>query len=189
MRRNNSRKLATAACVFMFILLVSCTKSVTEQTDGMLLTKSGSNWSTSGSSNLNGSSSYNSLSVNWNNRTDGPYGYTLATQDFKTVPFWGDQVRSQVSGGRLRTTLTKNALGGEGGVISRVDVPDGSEYQLQFDMMFDPQFDFSWGGKVGFGFLIGNGYTGGVPGTDGNGGSFRLMWYKNTSTGPVFLKP
>ncbi len=56
-------------------------------------------------------------------------------------------------------------------------------------MMFANNFDFSWGGKVGFGFLIGAGNTGGVPATDGNGGSFRIMWYKNNSTSPVFLKP
>lgn len=128
------------------------------------------------------------LAVNWNSTTDGGYGYARAQTDFKNVVFWGNEQKSQISGGKLRTTLLKNSLG-EGGVISRVDVPDASEYQLQFDMMFDPNFDFSWGGKVGFGFLLGEGYTGGVPGTNGNGGSFRLMWYKNTSAGRVFLKP
>jgi len=68
-------------------------------------------------------------------------------------------------------------------------VPDKDEYELQFDVMFDENFDFSQGGKVGFGFLIGEGYTGGVPGTNGNGASVRLMWYKNTSTSPVIFRP
>lgn len=128
-----------------------------------------------------------SVNVNWD-RPDGVYGLTQAISDFTTVPFWGDQSRSNVSGSRFRTTLIKNALGSAGGVISRVDVPDGTEYQMQFDMMFDSQFDFSAGGKVGFGFLIGKGYTGGTPGTDGNGGSARLMWYKGWD-GRVYLKP
>lgn len=128
------------------------------------------------------------LSVNWNNAANGAYGYTQALQDFKNVIYWADPIRSQTNNGRFRATLLKNTLT-EGGVLSGIDIPDGSEYQLQFDMMFDQQFDFSWGGKVGFGFLIGNGYTGGGNAASGDGGSARLMWYKNTSTGPVFLKP
>ncbi len=128
-----------------------------------------------------------SVNVNWN-RPDGAYGLTQAITDFTNVPFWGDQSRSNITGSKFRTTLLKNSIGGAGGVISRIDVPDGSEYQMQFDMMFDSQFDFSAGGKVGFGFLIGKGYTGGTPGTDGNGGSARLMWYKGWD-GRVYLKP
>jgi hypothetical protein len=93
-----------------------------------------------------------------------------------------------ISGGKLRTTLTKNVVGPDGGLVSWIDAPDRSQYQLQFDMMFDSQFDFSAGGKVGYGFLIGEGNTGGDPGWDGNGGSARIMWYKNWD-GRVFLRP
>jgi hypothetical protein len=182
---------AVAYCLLTSSLLVSCTKDdlVTGKrktaTSGSVYTPP-----TDVSTPTTTTTGIYSLAANWNNYADGAYGFTQATQDFKAVSFWGgDAYRSQTSAGRLRTTLLKNSLGGAGGVISRVDVVDGSEYQLSFDMMFDPNFDFSWGGKVGFGFLIGNGYTGGTPGWDGNGGSLRLMWYKNTSTSPVILKP
>jgi hypothetical protein len=198
------KRLAGAALFLMSTgLMVSCEKDVrkrdrteTTTTTTTTPTTTSTSGTTSGTTTTGTTGTTTSTTplytktVNWNNYADGVYGYTQAVQDFQTVPFWGgDNIRSQVSGGRLRTTLTKDALGGTGGVISRVDVLDASEYSLSFDMMFDPNFDFSWGGKVGFGFLIGNGYTGGTPGWDGEGASFRLMWYKNTSTSPVILKP
>lgn len=192
MLQYSAKNLTAAGVIFLLaLLMVSCTKDVktSQSTIGaslVSLTPTNLNSTTSTSS----SNITNSFSINWDNRADGPYGYTPANQDFSNnVLFWGDQSRSQISGGKLRTTMKANLLGGDGGVISRVKVTNAAEYQLSFDMMFDPNFDFSWGGKVGFGFLIGNGYTGGVPGWDGNGGSFRVMWYKNTSTSPVILKP
>ena len=133
-----------------------------------------------------GTSAY-SPSASWGNRADGPYTLNQAMQDFKTPISGWDQNRMQIVGGKLRTTLLANVVGPAGGLVSWIDIQDGSEYQLQFDMMFDNNFDFSAGGKVGFGFLLGDGFTGGVPGTNGNGGSARVMWYR--SGGRNYLKP
>lgn len=184
------KKHAFAACFFLLnVLLVGCTKDTLtpEVTPVPETTTIATATATDGNSS-SGYASYSPSSA-WKNRANGTnYGFAEANADFKNVVFWGGGTRNQIVNGMLRTTLAKNTLA-EGGNISRIDVADGSEYQVQFDMMFDQNFDFSWGGKVGFGFLVGNGYTGGVPGTDGNGGSFRLMWYKNTSAGRVFLKP
>jgi len=187
------KRLATIACFFLTIAsVVSCSKSVDKKISTSMIDITPTTITetkTTTTTTPTTTAPLYSKTVNFDNRVDGAYGYTLANQDFTNVSFWGDQSRSIISGGKLKTVLKSNLLGGDGGNISRVDVPDAAEYQLNFDMMFDQNFDFSWGGKVGFGFLIGNGYTGGVPGWDGNGGSLRLMWYKNTSTSPVILKP
>ncbi len=185
------KNLTTIACLFLTtVLMVSCSKSVDKRiaTSFVDITATTTTIKTTTSTPTTTAPLY-TKSVNFDNRADGAYGYTLANQDFSNVFFWGDQSRSIIAGGKLKTVLKANLLGGDGGNISRIDVPDASEYQLNYDMMFDQNFDFSWGGKVGFGFLLGNGYTGGTPGWDGNGGSVRLMWYKNTSTSPVILKP
>jgi hypothetical protein len=116
------------------------------------------------------------LSMNWAGRADGAYGLTQATTDFKAINFWG--TNTTISGGTMKTNLVKNMIGPDGGNVSRIDVPDAQEYQLQFDMKFASDFDFSAGGKAGFGFLLGEGNTGGDPGWDGNGGSARIMWSK-----------
>lgn len=187
----NMPKMASAILALSSTLLFSCSKQVKKPTDpytSFSATTSATTTDTKTGTTTASRSLY-SLNVNWDNKPNGTYGYTQAATDFTTVSFWGDGSRSQIYNGMQRTTLKANLLGGDGGCISRIDVPDASEYQLSFDMMFAQNFDFSWGGKVGFGFLVGNGYTGGTPGWDGNGGSFRLMWYKNTSTSPVILKP
>lgn len=46
------------------------------------------------------------------------------------------------------------------GVIAQIDVTDGSEYELHYDVKYHSQFDWIRGGKVGFGFKIGDGNTG-----------------------------
>ncbi|GAA4338095.1 polysaccharide lyase [Flaviaesturariibacter amylovorans] len=126
------------------------------------------------------------LSVTYAGRANSAYGLSQASPDYKNVSYWMG-TNTSVEGGTLRTKLTKNVVGISGGTLSKMDVPDAREYQLTYSIKFDNDFDFSYGGKVGFGFLIGNGYTGGTPGWDGNGGSARLMWYKQN--GRVFLKP
>lgn len=130
------------------------------------------------------------FTLNWDNWANGAYNYSQATQDFgsSTLSYWNDY-NTQTYNGMLKETMQANVVGPTGGAMALDSVAHGSEYQLNYSIMFDPNFDFSWGGKVGFGLFIGNGNTGGVPATDGNGGSFRLMWYKNTSTSPVILKP
>lgn len=126
-------------------------------------------------------------SVNWNNYGDGVYTRAAATNDFGNLSSWND-TRTWISGGACRIKLLKDALSGDGGVIANIDISDGTAYELDYDVKFHSQFDFSRGGKIGFGFLIGDGNTGGDPGWDGNGGSLRLMWYQ-TDAGRVFFQP
>jgi hypothetical protein len=130
---------------------------------------------------------YSSRTVNWNNRTDGSYSSSEAASDFGNVGSWNES-RAYNSGGTCRITLLKNALSGAGGLITDIDISDGSEYQLQFDTRFHSAFDWSRGGKVGFGFRIGDGNTGCDPAWDGNGGSLRVMWYQNDA-GRTYFRP
>ncbi|RYY93766.1 MAG: hypothetical protein EOO11_19185 [Chitinophagaceae bacterium] len=128
-----------------------------------------------------------SISVNYLGRPDGPYGYTQALPDYLKIPFWKGTC-TKVVAGLLRTTLLKYKVGPDGGTVAQIDVPDAAAYQLSFNLMFAKDFDFGAGGKLGFGFLIGAGYSAGIPAWDGNGGSVRIMWYR-TENGRVVLKP
>lgn len=200
MQKRTAKKLSIAASFLMMnVFLVSCSKDgldkkpvrTTTSTTTTTTTTTTSptptpttSGTTSGTSTTSGTQVFN---VGYNNWLDGAYTLTQATTDFKSVLGWAD-TRMSISGGRMKTTLLANTVGPNGGLVSWIDVADHSAYQLSFDMMFDSNFDFSAGGKVGFGFLLGEGYTGGVPGTDGNGGSARIMWYKNWD-GTVVLKP
>lgn len=120
---------------------------------------------------------YSSRSVSFTHPT-GTYTSAMATSDFGNVSGW-NQSRSYISSNRARATLVANTVGGSSGMTPNIDVSDGSEYELQFSVMFHSQFDWSRGGKVGFGFLIGDGNTGCDKADDGLGGSFRLMWYRD----------
>ncbi len=78
--------------------------------------------------------------------------------------------------GRLAIKIPEEV--GEG-VKAAVDIEDWSGYQIYYDVRFQSGFDFSKGGKLGFGFRIGRGVTGGkcLDAVENNrGGSFRLMW-------------
>lgn len=44
-----------------------------------------------------------------------------------------------------RIKLLTNALSGDGGVIGNIDISDGSAYELDYDVKFHSQFDFSRG--------------------------------------------
>jgi hypothetical protein len=138
---------------------------------------------------------YTTRSVNWENRTNQTtYTRAQAEADFGNVSSWIDS-RAYISNGNgggksMRVTLLPNALSGAGGLITDVDVTDGSAYELDYDVKFHSQFNWSRGGKVGFGFRVGDGNTGGDPGTDGNGGSLRLMWYSPAGNpGRVYFQP
>lgn len=135
------------------------------------------------------------LSVNWNSRTNGTtYTRSQAEADFGNVTSWNDS-RAYITNGKdgtngCRITLLPNALSSAGGLITDIDVSDGTAYELDFDVKFHSQFAWSRGGKVGFGFKIGDGNTGCDPATDGNGGSLRLMWYSpNSDPNRVFFQP
>ena len=113
-------------------------------------------------------------SINWANRVEGQYTEAMAKADLGSVSGWRND-RTFISGGKLCITLREDALSDEGGIISNTKIPEGSAYELDFDVRFDSQFDWSRGGKVGFGLGIGNRNTGCNPATDGAGGTQRLM--------------
>ena len=129
---------------------------------------------------------YNTRSVNWDNLSDGTYSTSEASTDFGNITGW-DETNMYNSGGTARVKLLKDALTSAGGIVANVDISDGSEYEVQFDVKFHSQFDWSKGGKVGFGFRIGDGNTGCDKADDGNGGSARMMWYN--SNGEIKFKP
>jgi len=126
-------------------------------------------------------------SLNWNNYPDQPYTTANATADFGAVTGWKES-RTIISNGTLRLKIEKNALSSAGGIVANIDIEDGSEYEVQFKVKFHSEFDWSKGGKVGFGFRIGDGNTGCDRADDGNGGSARMMWY-TSDNGNVRFKP
>jgi hypothetical protein len=128
------------------------------------------------------------LSINWDSYAHGSqYTQTNANTDFGNMSGVNSS-RTMISNGMLRITLLKNALSGAGGFIGNTNIDPGSAYEMDYDIRFHSQFDWSRGGKVGFGFGIGDANTGGDPAWDGNGGTLRLMWYQ-TDAGRVFFQP
>ncbi|MFC3563023.1 polysaccharide lyase [Pedobacter jamesrossensis] len=118
--------------------------------------------------------------------SDGSYSYSEASADFGMAALTGwNEDRAYISGNWARATLAPNSV--SNGLIAGVDLSDGSAYEATFKVRFHSQFDWSRGGKVGFGFLIGEGNTGCDIATDGNGGSLRLMWYNSGSR--VYFQP
>jgi hypothetical protein len=144
---------------------------------------------------INARAIYSDRSVNWENRTNQTtYTFSQAETDFGNVSGWNDS-RAFISNGNggglsCRITLLPNALSGNGGVIANTDISDGEAYEMDYDVKFHSQFNWSRGGKVGFGFRVGEGNTGGDPGWDGNGGSLRLMWYSpGSNPARVYFQP
>lgn len=135
-----------------------------------------------------------SFSLNWNSRTNGStYTNSQASSDFGNVSGWQDS-RAYITNGKdgngSRVTLLPNALSSAGGMVANVDISDGAAYEMDFDVKFHSEFNWRRGGKVGFGFKVGDGNTGGDPGWDGNGGSLRMMWYSpNSDPNRVFFQP
>ncbi|SHG15382.1 hypothetical protein SAMN05444483_105152 [Salegentibacter echinorum] len=85
---------------------------------------------------------------------------------------------AKIESNKLKITLPERA-GTSNGMECRLDVTDNPKYQLYFDVKFQDNFDFSRGGKLGFGFAIGDGVTGGrweEAVNENKGGSFRVMW-------------
>jgi hypothetical protein len=136
------------------------------------------------------------------NRPDGSYSSSDAAADFG-VPVQGTWQSQNVSvyQNSLRVRIPANSIaaasaGSEGsGNIVRFDVPDDTAYEISYRIKFDVDFLWSRGGKLGFGFLLGEGNTGCDKADDGNGGSVRIMWYNskndktNTGTDAPFIKP
>lgn len=183
MRKMKFHFQATGAAILALALFItSCSKPAAEEQEQPVSLDNETSATDVGIMAIN-----SSFSENWNSYTHGTqYSQSQAAADFGNISGW-NAGRSMISNGNLRITLEPNALSGAGGVISNVDVSDGSEYQVSFTIRFHSAFDWSRGGKLGFGLLIGEGNTGGDPGWDGNGGSFRLMWYNNN--GRVYFHP
>jgi hypothetical protein len=125
----------------------------------------------------------NSKTVNFN-RADGVYTKEAAVADFG-VPIEMNWQNTHIVGNQARVHIPANSL--SRGNIVNIDVADGTEYELSFRVKFAADFDWSRGGKLGFGFHIGNGYTGCNKADNGLGGTARLMWYNPTGskTNPV----
>lgn len=131
---------------------------------------------------------YSNRSINFNSYSNGTYTQANAISDFGNVGSWAAS-RTYISSKHLRVTLLPNDLGSSGGLITDVNIDNHSLYTLSFDVRFHSQFDWSRGGKVGFGLKIGDGNTGCDKADDGNGGSARLMWTTNNFTTPPKFKP
>jgi len=112
-------------------------------------------------------------------QVDGPYNKAMAVADFG-MPIEMNWANSAVVDKQLRVRIPANTLS-QGNIVN-IDVPDGTEYELSFKVKFGAGFDWSRGGKVGFGFHIGNGYTGCNKADNGLGGTARLMWYHSTGS-------
>ncbi|MEJ5963852.1 polysaccharide lyase [Pedobacter immunditicola] len=125
--------------------------------------------------------------VNWNALSDGTYNSAAAAKDLGTLTGWND-ARTAIAAQSLRVKLEKNALSGAGGIVANVVLEEGSEYEVQYKVKFPLAFEWGKGGKIGFGFRIGDGNTGCDKADDGNGASARLMWY-TSDNGNVRLKP
>lgn len=105
------------------------------------------------------------------------------------VSGWEDSIVTAnqvvIKDNRLKVVLPAK-YGSKRGVVSRIEVPDRDAYQLEFEVAFHSQFSLSKGGKVGFGFAVGQGVTGGRINSAGQdkvrdlklGGSFRLVWIR-----------
>ncbi|MDF2190401.1 polysaccharide lyase [Paraflavitalea sp. CAU 1676] len=182
MQIKTSKHHVTAACLLILCLsIVSCQKQSIKEQPAEDAVAGG----TPEDVELNAINS--SFSENWDSYTHGSqYTTAQASADFGNISGW-NQGRSMISNGNLRVTLEPNALSGAGGIVSNIDVSDGSAYELDYDIRFHSAFDWSRGGKLGFGFAIGEGNAGGDPAWDGNGGTLRLMWYNNN--GRVYFHP
>ncbi|HYG39981.1 MAG TPA: hypothetical protein VD908_15245 [Cytophagales bacterium] len=120
-------------------------------------------------------------------RPNGTYTSSQAASDFGNIGGWDNS--AYISSENLRITLAANVIGTAGGMESRIDISDGTQYWVQYKIRFHSAFDWSKGGKAGFGLQVGNGVTGcrADDARAGLGGSFRTMWYNTGSR--VFLQP
>lgn len=123
--------------------------------------------------------------------SNGGYSSSQASSDFGNVSGW-DAGATYISSQTLRIALAANQIGTSGGMESQIDISDGTEYWMEFKIRFHSEFDWSRGGKCGWGFLVGNGVTGcrADDARAGDGGSMRVMWYSpNSDPNRVFFQP
>jgi hypothetical protein len=133
-------------------------------------------------------SKFKKKTVTWNQyKNDIEYSDTMVRNDFGNIYGWNSK-RATIVDSFLRITLAPNALSAASGIVSSVNIKEGDFYQLKYDIRFDKDFDWGRGGKVGFGFQVGETRAGGVSGDDGQGGTFRLAWYKDNDE-RVYFRP
>lgn len=139
---------------------------------------------------------YSNRTVNFN-MSDQTYTSSKAASDFGNVGSWSSgEGDAYIRSNALRITLPANKKGSGHGMNSTVDVADGTEYELEFKVKFNNGFEWSRGGKIGWGFLTGGGVTGcnGDGARAGQGGSFRAMWYSpdqqfGDTNGTAYFRP
>lgn len=135
---------------------------------------------------------YNSRSVNFDG-PDGSYTTSEATSDFGNIIGTWKPANADTYSNQARIRIPANTL--SNGNIVNIDISDGTEYEVTYRVRFGPNFEWSRGGKLGFGFAIGNGFTGCNPAWDGTGGTARLMWYNpsnqndNTGSDSPYFRP
>ncbi|MBP2833711.1 hypothetical protein J8281_16065 [Aquimarina sp. U1-2] len=104
---------------------------------------------------------------------------------FKNQIYGWDTGFTAIQGQKLKVTMPKNhhlsdnnSNPFDDGLRCRINVPERDGYELQFDVIFQSNFSFSGGGKVGFGFVVGKGVSGRDTAAirDMQGGSFRVVW-------------
>jgi hypothetical protein len=139
-----------------------------------------------GDASTSARATYSSRTVTFSH-SDGTYSLSEAQSDFGNVSGW-DESNAYISSGLGRVKLLANALSSAGGMIANIDIPDDDGYEVTFSVRYHSSFDWSRGGKVGFGLRIGEGNTGCDKADDGNGGSARLMWYTNND-GRTYFQP
>lgn len=111
---------------------------------------------------------------NWN-RFDNGFAFNISQAEkvLGKVTHW-DSGRAKVVDKSLMVTIPSNTL--SKGLIANVKLEPSMEYVVSYDIRFDENFDWSRGGKVGFGFAFGNANAGGKRPVNGEGGTFRLCW-------------
>ena len=181
--KNNFFKLTGLALLVFFVGISGCSKDSAESN----LTPEPTEKRTGNESMAVAAAQAYPSNINTQfNHADGSYSYAEASGDLGNASLTGwNEDRAYISGGWARATLAPNSV--SNGLIAGADISDGSAYEATFKVRFHSQFDWSRGGKVGFGFLIGEGNTGCDIATDGNGGSLRLMWYNSGSR--VYFQP
>lgn len=179
--KHQIKNLLIFCLITVFITSNSCSKKSEEQVPAQAPAEH---------SSLKAASIYGDRTINFA-RADGTYTLANANTDFGNIMYGWQESRAYISSQRFRIKLLANQLGQSCGLVSDVDIADGSSYLLTFSVYFPPSFIWGWGGKMGFGFLIGDGNVGCDPATDGNGGSARMMWQNTRSdgTGETFFRP
>jgi hypothetical protein len=88
-------------------------------------------------------------------RPDGAYTKAQAESDLG-VPIIMTWQNTDIYSNQARVRIPANSLSKR--YIVNIDVVDGTEYEVSFKIKFGSNFDWSRGGKVGFGLHVGNGY-------------------------------